>query len=149
MIIFVLAAVCSWEKSLKAHEFLSKSLGSLLSTHQIPQYSLPSDCPFRIQEKADKLEPFYSYKRKVSHAVFECTACNKQFRSEKVAEDHIINFHAENAEGICFADFCYFLPCDKDDEILLERCKNVMADCFDDNLIEETLSLCRFQEPSI
>jgi C2H2-type zinc finger len=148
IIIFVLAALCSWEDSLKVREFVSKPFSSVLSKHGIGRYTLPESCPLRNPEKADVLAQYYSYKKKQSNALHECTSCSKQFRSEKALEDHIVRNHAKG-DGTCLGDFCQFLPCGRHDEVAMKRCENVMSQCFETDAILDALDLCKHNEDTI
>ena len=148
MIIFVLASVCSWEDSQTVRNFLSTSFTSLLSRHHLKSFNLAQDCPLVISEREDLLYPYYSLKTKQSISTFECSDCKKQFKSEQAIEEHIVNTHVHSS-GKCLADLCYFLPCGRDDEVIKNRCEDVMAKCFGEEVIGDAVELCRYREESI
>lgn len=146
MFIFVLAALCSYEDSQEVRTFLSTSFASLLSRHNLKSFTLPLDCPFAVSEKSDVFYSSYPLKSKQS-VTYECSECKKSFRTESAIELHVQNKHSST--GTCFADFCAFLPCGRDDEIIQNRCENIMAHCFHEETLKDALSLCKFSEESI
>lgn len=148
MLIFVLAAFCSFEKSTEVSTFLKSSLYPLMSKLQLPHSSLPSSCPFSIPLSEDLLKSMLSLVKRESMASFECLECHKSFRTSSQLQEHISLNHISKP-GTCFADFCEFLPCSEDNELVSTRCQAIMASCFPAELLSEFTKLCEFKEISI
>ena len=148
MLIFVLASFCSFEKSTEVSTFLKSSLYPLMSKLQVPQTSLPKSCPLSIPLSEDLLKPLLPLVKRESMASYECLECHKSFRASNQLQEHITNNHI-SGPGTCFAEFCEFLPCSEENELVSARCQAIMASCFPAEHLSEFTKLCEFKEVSI
>lgn len=148
MLIFVLASICSFEKSTEVTTFLQSSLYPLMSKLQLSQTSLPSNCPFSVHLSENLLKPLQSLIKRESMASYECLECHKSFRSSSQLQEHISKLHVSRP-GTCFADFYEFLPNSEENELATNRCQTVMASCFPAEYLAEFVKLCEFRESSV
>eukprot|EP00033_Pygsuia_biforma_P002175 GCRY01002410.1.p1 GENE.GCRY01002410.1~~GCRY01002410.1.p1 ORF type:complete len:321 (-),score=-3.21 GCRY01002410.1:20-982(-) len=101
---------CSHFQTLSAQKALKSLIYSQLKGS--PESVLLESCPFHPhQNQFHRLEHYVDM---INTRKFRCSICSKAFYNEYFLLKHLQRHHAELLvlNGTCFADFCFYLPCD-------------------------------------
>lgn len=129
MLTTLLLTTCSWSLTKRVRYIYKSDILPLLSDLNIKQYDLEPFCPLKYIDSRDMLLAYEKQKTKLSGNSYECEICHKTFKSEHYMEQHLLRVHPNpiEANDICLADYCSFLPCD--DTFLPHRCVAVLESC--------------------